>query len=98
MCKNVFEARRFWHAFDYYYYYAVFNAPYVCQSMMKSQARETRELRIRRGVIERLQFLFESACSNVQVVNDVVWQRIPNMWSAIGKTTLCEASSHVIIL
>jgi len=71
----------------YYYYYAVFNAPYVCQSMTKSQARETRELRIRRGVIERLQFLFESACSNVQVVNDVVWQRIPNVWSAIGETT-----------
>ena len=62
--------------------------------MTKSQARETRELRIRRGVIERLQFLFQSACSNVQVVNDVVWQRIPNVWSAIGKTTLCEASSH----
>ena len=33
----------------YYYYYSVFNAPYVCQSMTKSQARETRELRIRRG-------------------------------------------------
>ena len=47
-----------------------------------------------RGVIERLQFLFESACSNVQVVNDVVWQRIPNVCSAIGKTTLCKASSH----
>jgi len=78
----------------YYYYYAVFNAPYVCQSMTKLQARETRELWIRRGVIERLQFLFESACSNIQVVNDVVWQRIPNVWSAIGETTLCESSSH----
>ena len=62
----------------YYYYYAVFNAPYVCQSMTKSQARETREQRIRRGVIERLQFL----------------QRIPNVWSAIGETTLCEDGSH----
>ena len=78
----------------YYYYYAVFNAPYVCQSMTKSQAQETRELRIRRGIIERLQFLSESAYSNVQVVNDVVWQRIPSVWSAIGETTLCEASSH----
>jgi len=38
--------------------------------MTKSQARETRELWIRRGVIERLQFLFQSACSNVQVVMD----------------------------
>ena len=40
--------------------------------MTKLHARETRELRIRRGVIERLQFLLESACSNVQVVDDVV--------------------------
>jgi len=48
----------------YYYYYAVFNVPCVCQSMTKLQARETRELWIRRGVIE-LQFLFESAkCKN----------------------------------
>jgi len=62
--------------------------------MTKSQARGTRELRIRHGVIERLQFLFESACSNVQVVNDVVWQGIPNVWSTIGETTMCEASSH----
>ena len=49
--------------------------------MTKSQARETRELRTRRGVIERLQFLFESACSNVQVVNDVAkkgWNRRKN--------------------
>ena len=46
----------------YYYYYAVFNAPYVCQSMTKSQARETRELRIRRGVIERLQFQYSFIC------------------------------------
>ena len=57
--------------------------------MTKSQARETRELRIRHGVIERLQFLFESACSNVQVVNDVVWQK----WNAVSPGVYATASN-----
>ena len=53
----------------YYYYYAAFNAPNVGHKM--TNRRRGRSL-VAVSVIKGFEFLFESICSDVQVVGDNV--------------------------
>jgi len=76
-----------WDCYYYYYYYAVFNAPYVCQSMTKSQAWETGELWIRRGVIERLQFLFITS-------NQYIFHRC---WSDVARALYTQLWGETLV-